>query len=357
VVLHCRKPAGQVPSLTAGEVDLDYKEIELGQTADLNAENLLTANLIEWKDWDLFRLFFIVARLGSINRAAIQLKLSQPTLSRRLTELERSLGAPLFFRDTSGITLTEEGEALYRSAGYMMQAFENFQKEIRESIVSRSSVVKISASEGMTKHWLLPRLKQLRDQDNELQFEVYPTASHRNLAVEDLDFVIRIGDPGNNELIGKRVGQISFGLYASREYLKSRPVPLSLADLSAHCLIGLTTDIPDNHKVDDNADLIKQFSRAAASGAGIRLSQVAGQVAATSVGFGLALLAIPFAEAEGLIRVLPTQSASLDIWLLRRRESHLRKQTNLVKLFLEREFFSSKAWLDVGEDVPIGTSR
>jgi DNA-binding transcriptional LysR family regulator len=60
---------------------------------------------------------------------------------------------------------------------------------------------------------------------------------------------------------------------------------------------------------------------------------------------GLALLAVPFATAEGLVRVLPQHSASMDIWLLRRRESDLRKLTRSVRSFLEREFAKSRDWL------------
>lgn len=75
-------------------------------------------------NWDLFRLFSVVARTGSVNRAAHELGISQPTLSRRLKELERYVAAPLFFRASSGVKLTQEGEDLQRSAGDMMLAFE-----------------------------------------------------------------------------------------------------------------------------------------------------------------------------------------------------------------------------------------
>jgi DNA-binding transcriptional LysR family regulator len=68
------------------------------------------------------------------------------------------------------------------------------------------------------------------------------------------------------------------------------------------------------------------------------------------VGLGLALLAIPFAEAEGLLRVLPCETAALDVWLLRRKESDLRKQTRQVRQFLERELRASKDWLNGGQN-------
>jgi molybdate transport repressor ModE-like protein len=102
-----------------------------------------TTSLVECTNWDLFRLFFVVARLGSMNRAARQLGMSQPTLSRRLAELERKVGAPLLFRTPSGVALTQEGEALRRSATNMIGAFEAFQKEVQQQIGKRSSVVRM----------------------------------------------------------------------------------------------------------------------------------------------------------------------------------------------------------------------
>jgi hypothetical protein len=80
-------------------------------------------------------------------------------------------------------------------------------------------------------------------------------------------------------------------------------------------------------------------------GAVVKLAQVSGQVAATSAGLGLALLAVPFAEAEGLSRVLPSEEATLDLWLLRRRESDLRRQARQIRQFLECELDLAKDWL------------
>src|SRR6202011_4974271 len=166
-------------------------------------------------NWDLFRLFFAVARSGSVNRAADSLGMSQPTLSRRLRELERYVGAPLFFRTPSGVKLTQEGEDLRSSAGDMMLAFESFHRDLRSHVGRRSSVVRISATEGLTKHWLLPRVKKLRDLNNRVHLEITATVQQQGVATSDLDFVIRMGDPGESELIGKRVANVSFGLFAS----------------------------------------------------------------------------------------------------------------------------------------------
>ena len=338
-------PTWEVLGVTASLLSPERASRQAASSAAAKARTS-TAGLVQCANWDLFRLFFIAAHAGSMNSAARQLGMSQPTLSRRLTELERDVGAPLLFRTPTGIALTQEGESLRRSAATMLRAFEAFQEDVQQQIALRSSVVRISASEGMTKHWLLPRLKRLRDMDDRLQFEVHTTACQRSLASGDLDFVIRIGEPGDGELVGKRVGQVAFGIYASEAYLKSRPAPQSADDLRDHCLIGATLDIPGSRReTEAGQDLVSRFLAAEAAGCCIKVSHVAGQTAAASVGMGLALLAVPFAEADGLSRVLPNVCATLDVWLLRRRESDLRRQTRRLQQFLERELRASKEWL------------
>src|SRR5258708_19437976 len=90
-------------------------------------------------NWDLFRLFFAVARTGSVNRAAQDLGMSQPTLSRRLKELERYVGAPLFFRASSGRKLTQQAEALRRSSADLILPFQSFPPIHPPPVCSHSS--------------------------------------------------------------------------------------------------------------------------------------------------------------------------------------------------------------------------
>jgi DNA-binding transcriptional LysR family regulator len=289
-------------------------------------------------NWDLFRLFSAVARTGSVNRAAHELGMSQPTLSRRLKELERYVNAPLFFRASSGVKLTQEGEDLQRSAGDMMLAFETFQRDLRARVGRRSAVVRISATEGLTKHWLLPRVKKLKDINKRIYLEIIATIQQQSLATSDLDFVIRMGDPGENDLIGKKVATVPFGIFASEDYLALHGAPRSLSEL-----LGMS------NTRNSQLPLFEYFSAAADTRSAVRVTPVANHFAAAEHGLGLALLAIPFAQAEGLVQVLPAETALTNVWLLRRRESDLRRLTREVRKYLEDEFSASKQWFMGGE--------
>ncbi|WP_271669744.1 LysR family transcriptional regulator [Bradyrhizobium sp. CCBAU 51627] len=296
-------------------------------------------------NWDLFRLFFSVAQSGSVNRAARALGMSQPTLSRRLKELERNVGAPLFFRVSSGVKLTQEGEELHRSAEEMVRSFEAFHRDLSLRVGDRSTAVKISATEGLTKHWLLPRVKKLRALNAQIRLEINSTVEQQNLAASDLDLVIRIGHPGDNELVGRRVGTIAFGLFASAGYVEEHGAPKTLDDLVDHDLIGRPVDYVEAHRARTGPiKLLNAFNAAQNARNTLNLMPVANHFAATAEGLGLAFLPIPFAVAEGLVRVLPEETAILDLWLLRRRETDLRRMTRQVWRFLETEFANTKSW-------------
>ena len=301
--------------------------------------------------WDLFRLFSSVARSGSVNRAARELGMSQPTLSRRLRELERHIGAQLFVRVSSGVRLTQEGEQLRLSAADIVRSFESFQRDLSSRADDRSFSVRISATEGLTKHWLLPRVNKLRALDDKINLEIFSTVLKQNLAASDLDFVIRMGHPGDNELVGRRVATVEFGLFASEAYLAERPAPRSIAELDRHEIIGSSADFAGlQGERSGKMLLLTQFKAAGDARPSLKVS-VANHLFAATAGLGLAFLAAPFALAEGLVRVLPDQSSSMDLWLLRRREGDLRRLAGQVRRCLETEFAASRGWF-LGQQEP-----
>lgn len=297
-------------------------------------------------DWDLFRIFHAVCRTGSVNKAASELGLSQATLSRRMKQLEQYVNAPLLFRTPTGVELTEEGEQLRLSTSGMLSTFDLFEKEITSRIRDRSSIVRISTSEGMAKHWLLPRAKRLRAIDSSLYLEIMATSRKLIVSEDDFDFVIRVGEPGHGELVGKRVGSLAFGVFASRAYLSSNGRPRSLSELDGHDIVGHAYDLARLAKQESvGAKLAKHFAKAAEERSAIRVLPASHQFSAASEGLGLALLAVPFALAEGLVQVIPDEITALDIWLLRRREADLRRFTRRIGKLLEGEFRQSKDWL------------
>jgi len=109
-------------------------------------------------DW--YRTFQAVAKCQSISLASRTLSVSQPAVSQTVRQLEQRLGAKLFIRHARGVSLTQEGEALYRyvdRALALIGAAQGHFEQLRELTAGQ---LRIGASDSLCKHWLLPRLER-----------------------------------------------------------------------------------------------------------------------------------------------------------------------------------------------------
>jgi len=105
-------------------------------------------------------VFEAAARCGNFTRAAQELYVSQPAVSRMLARMEDHIGVRLFERVRGGIELTESGEILYRK---ISEGFSGIESAIREIEARATGVetVTLSVSTGFTTHWLMPRMSRL----------------------------------------------------------------------------------------------------------------------------------------------------------------------------------------------------
>ncbi|MCK9860891.1 LysR family transcriptional regulator [Paenibacillus sp. ATY16] len=114
---------------------------------------------LEW-----YRVFYWIAKTGSLSKAAEQLHITQPAVSHTVKQLESTLGGQLFFRTPKGVTLTQEGAVLLQ---YIEQAFQSVQigeKAIAEMNNLHNGEIAIGASDTLCKHYLLPYLERFHEQ-------------------------------------------------------------------------------------------------------------------------------------------------------------------------------------------------
>ncbi len=112
--------------------------------------------------FDYYRVFYYVAKYGSISQAAEALMNNQPNISRTIKNLESELNCRLFVRSRKGVELTQEGEKLF---SHVSAAVEQIQYGEEELCLERSlakGVVTIGASEIALRCFLLPVLKDFR---------------------------------------------------------------------------------------------------------------------------------------------------------------------------------------------------
>lgn len=79
--------------------------------------------------FDLYNLFYVVANVGNISKAAESLYISQPAVTQSIRKLEEQLGGTLFYRVPRGVVLTEEGKKLYNYIKGSIEVMENAEKK------------------------------------------------------------------------------------------------------------------------------------------------------------------------------------------------------------------------------------
>lgn len=262
--------------------------------------------------WDLFRTFLAVCREGSLSGAARALGLTQPTVARHVDALESALASELFLRTPRGLsptelalTLTPYAESLSSIAAALLRA-----ASARGTAIA--GTVRITASEIIGGEVLPPILATLRATHPALTLELVLSNAVSDLLQRDADVAVRMVDPAQSQLVARRVGQLTVGLFAHRRYLEQHPAPKTLADLAAHALIGFDRETPALRALTAR---IPELSRARFA---LRADSDLAQLAVLRAGFGVGACQLAIARRDPeLVRVLPRAFAfTLPVWVV-----------------------------------------
>jgi DNA-binding transcriptional LysR family regulator len=182
--------------------------------------------------WDDLRLFLCVAEQGSFSAAARKLKLGQPTLSRRIAELEALLGAPLFTRASQGVSLTSLGLRLLPSAQHMAEWAAEATLQQGQSM---QGTVRIAAPPVAAYGFVAPMVADIRRAHPGLHIELLSGVRVLNLARGEADISLRTIAPQDPDLICLDQIGAPIKAYASEAYLQSLPANYTAKDLDWIC--------------------------------------------------------------------------------------------------------------------------
>jgi DNA-binding transcriptional LysR family regulator len=185
--------------------------------------------------WSEVQLFLAVSEEGSLSAAAKILQVTQPTVSRRLAELEADLGEPLFVRRVDGTSLTSFGERLLEPARRMAECAGEVQRVASGAEASPRGVVRITAPPGVAFEFLAPLATHLRAVLPEVRLEIVSTVNYLDLARREADLAIRlqaISRPaGQGDLVTVASVEHPVAAFATREYIATLPRGYGLAEV------------------------------------------------------------------------------------------------------------------------------
>lgn len=277
-------------------------------------------------DWNQARAFLATSEEGSLSAAARKLGQRQPTLSRQVASLEEDLGVMLFERIGRKLMLTQAGIDLLEHVKAMGTAADLVSLAASGQSQTVEGEVSITTTDVMAVLHLPRVLRLIRGAAPGISINVSTSNDVRDLMRREADISIRHARPDQPDLVGKLIGEMSAHLYASREYLQTRGLPATPADLSGADFIGF----------DSAAQTLSALSAwgLPLTDRNVKLSTSNGSAYLAMVREGLGI-GVAFGENEemmpDLVPVLPDlDPIVVPVWLVTHRELHTSRRIRLV---------------------------
>jgi DNA-binding transcriptional LysR family regulator len=251
-------------------------------------------------DWDDLRYFLALARHGSTIAAGRALGVDQSTVHRRLAELERCLGRPLVHRHPTGYRLTELGQELISHAERVEEAVRGFERRLEEAQRGEVGIIRLTCPEPLvTRLTRSGFLDRFHARHPELRVEFVMSDRQLDLVKGEADVALRSGDTDGHELVGRKIADSIWAIYASRGYIERHGAPRTVEDLEHHALIGFDASMTGHRAA-------RWLARVAPGATFVaRNDGVLGLVHSARSGVGVAALRTALGDAEpDLVRVL-----------------------------------------------------
>jgi DNA-binding transcriptional LysR family regulator len=285
-------------------------------------------------DSRLLDAFLAVVQSESYSQAARKLGLPKSTVSRYVTELERSLGVRLLHRTTRKLNLTSSGQAFYERVEPLMRELHETLTEMPERSGAPSGTLRVTTSVDFGISVLAPLVTEFIRAYPQISIDLRLSNEYVDLVKEGLDLAVRMASRrlSDSTLQARKIGHLNLVLVASRRYLDEAGIPKSPKDLESHQwirfrgmdairLIGPTGSVKLSPQGRVTVDDMIAAREAVRSGAGLALLPMItlhGQL-----------------DAGELVRLLPKwQVPSSDMWFIWPTSSYVPRKVTAFTEFL-----------------------
>ena len=289
-------------------------------------------------DWDKLKIFHAVAEAGSFTRATINLNLSQSAISRQIQSLEQELKVQLFERHARGLTLTDNGEYVFKTAHEVISKLKEVESTLGDKKTKPSGKLTITTVRSFGTHWLTPRIQEFMQINPEIEIELIFDDRELDLSTRQADIGIFMRRPKQLNYIQKKLIDINYHIYGSNKYLEKNGYPKTINDLNKHKFISFGKGAPSPVFNPDWALKIGLKDNKKRKPV-MKVNSVMGLLLAVESGVGLA--ALPdylVSNSANLIKILPNSSGPIT-------EAHFvypQSLKNVAKVQVFRNFLYSK---------------
>lgn len=286
---------------------------------------LHTAKMFAWDD---VRYFLAFARAGSMQAAAKTLGVNQSTVQRRIAELEAHVGRRLVERHLASYRLTELGEELRPAAEGIEAAVAAFGRHLAASDKGLTGTIRVTCGSILADRLRrTPLIDAFHARHPGLQVELMIGDRFLDLSKGEADIAIRAGEPDDEALVGRKIAEAPWAVYASRAYVECHGRPARPEDIEHHIVVaagGPIAQYPGARWLSSVAPHAKIATRS---------DNWPGLVLAVKSGAGpAALLAFQGDSEGGLVRVIDDIDLATPYYLLMHRDM---QQTPRVRAFAD----------------------
>ena len=195
-------------------------------------------------DWDKLKIFHAVAEAGNFTKATYVLNLSQSAISRQIQSLEQELKTHLFERHARGLSLTENGEYLFKTAHEVISKLKDVESTIMDKKNKPSGKLTVTTVVSFGTTWLTPRIQEFMKLNPDIEVELIFDDKELNLSTREADIGIWMRRPKQLNYIQKKLIDINYHIYGSNKYLEQFGHPKNISDLTKHNFISYGKGAP-----------------------------------------------------------------------------------------------------------------
>jgi DNA-binding transcriptional LysR family regulator len=292
------------------------------------------------------RVFTQVVESGSFSGAADKLDLSTTAASRHVAELEAHLQTRLLNRTTRRVSLTESGRAFYERAVQLLADLDEAEQEASRAAVVPRGTIKLTTSVNFGVRHVAPAIAAFLVAHPGVRFDVSLSDRIVDLVEEGFDLAVRIGAPGSDNVVARKLGETRLVPCASPAYLKAHGAPRVPEDLARHNCLTYEYVAPRS---------VWSFRDAAGAERSVRVGgslhanngDLLAEAAAQGAGivFEAAFIVGPEVRAGRLVPLLQEfVSAPLPIYAVYPSRKHLSAKVRLFVDFLLERFARAQDW-------------
>jgi len=195
-------------------------------------------------NWDKLKIFHAVAESGNFTKATYILNLSQSAISRQIQSLEQELKTQLFERHARGLSLTENGEYLFKTAHEVISKLKDVESTLIDKKNKPSGKLTVTTVVSFGTTWLTPRIQEFMKLNPEIEIELIFDDKELDLSTRQADIGIWMRRPKQLNYIQKKLIDINYHIYGSTKYLEQYGHLKNLSDLNKHKFISYGRGAP-----------------------------------------------------------------------------------------------------------------